>query len=336
MTAQPTVAVILAAGLGKRMRSELPKVLHEVNGEAMIDHVLRAVGEAGVERVYVVVGHKGELVRARVGNRAVCVDQPERLGTGHAVLMAEPHLEGFAGNLLVTYGDMPLVSGATYRRMVERQAASQAAGVMLSAVFEDATGYGRIVRDERGEFLRVVEHRDATETERAINEVNTGVYCFDARLLFPALHKVGNANDQGEYYLTDVPEILIGSGQAFEVVVAEDPLETLGVNSRAQLAEVGKHLNQRLLAGLMEDGVTVTDPSTTRIESGCSVERDAVLEPFTILRGITRVSARAVVGPCTELIDASIGEEAVVRQSVVDSATVDPGEEVGPFDYVCE
>lgn len=302
MSNPPAIAgVVLAAGQGKRMRSEKPKVLHEVCGEAMIDHVLRAIGAAGADRTYVVTGHLGEQVQAHLGDRAQCIDQPERLGTGHAVMMAGPALADFTGNVLVAYGDMPLIKAETYRKLVETQQATGAACVMLTALLDPPRGYGRIIRDSAGRFERIVEEKDCTPEQAAIREVNTGLYVFDGPLLFAALKRVGNTNAQREYYLTDVPEILLKDGHVVESVITPDQVEILGVNSREQLAEVASLLRHRLLREVMDSGVTVIDPATTWIEHDVEIGHDAVIEPFTILRRGTKIGAGAHVGPYAEL-----------------------------------
>jgi bifunctional UDP-N-acetylglucosamine pyrophosphorylase / glucosamine-1-phosphate N-acetyltransferase len=246
MDDRPSAAVILAAGLGKRMKSTLPKVLHPICGEPMIDHVLRAVREAGVEKIYVVTGHMGEQVQAHIGARAVCVDQPERLGTGHAVMQTAPHLAGFAGYIIVTCGDTPLIRAGTFRRLAARVRERALAGAVLTAVLENPAGYGRIVRDSADGVRKIVEEKDATEAERQIREVNTGTYCFDARPLFEALKRVGNRNAQGEYYLTDVVEIMLEGGRRFEAITAEDWTEMIGINSREELAEAEGRMRNRI------------------------------------------------------------------------------------------
>jgi bifunctional UDP-N-acetylglucosamine pyrophosphorylase/glucosamine-1-phosphate N-acetyltransferase len=334
MADRPTAAVILAAGLGKRMCSSFPKVLHPVLGEPMIDHVLRAVETAGVKPLYMITGHQGMLVQAYVGARATCIDQPERLGTGHAVMQAEKALADFDGDVIVTCGDTPLITADTFKALVARRAENPAsAGIVLTAVLDDPTGYGRIVRAVDGSVTAIVEEKDASAEQRAIGEVNTGTYCFNAKLLFQALKRVKNENAQGEYYLTDVLGILIGEGHAFDAVVAADPAEMIGVNSRAQLAECSEILRRRVLARLMDEGVTITDPATTIIDAGVKIGMDTTVDPFTIIRGATRIGDNCVIGPSVQMSDSLVGNRALVRQSILEGVEVREGEVVGPFAY---
>lgn len=331
MATRPTAALILAAGLGKRMRSSFPKVLHPVLGEPMLDHVLRAVQTAGVKPIYMITGHQGMLVEAYVGARATCIEQRERLGTGHAVMQAEKQLADFDGDVIVTCGDTPLISAETFQRLLDRRAEHPSAGIVLTAVLDNPKGYGRIVRGADGSVLRIVEEKDASEAERAINEVNTGAYCFDAKLLFGALKRVTNNNAQGEYYLTDVLGILIGDGHTFDAVVAGDPAEMLGVNSREQLAECSEILRRRVLRQHMENGVTITDPSTTIIDAGVKIGQDTTIDPFTILRGATKIGENCVIGPNATITDSVIASRAYVRHSVIEGSSVNEAEQVGPF-----
>ncbi len=331
MNIRPIAAVILAAGLGKRMRSELPKVLHPVCGKAMIDHALDAVEAAGVQKVLVVTGHKGEEVQAHIGQRALCVDQPERLGTGHAVMQAEAALAEFDGDVIITYGDMPLIKADTYRRLIAHMQSGGSPCVMLTTILENARGYGRIVRDAQGNFLRIVEEKDCNETELALREVNIGLYIFDSRKLFAALKRVTNNNAQGEYYLTDVPEILLKDGGTIDILVAEDPTEMLGVNSREQLAEVSGVLKGWTLSRLMDEGVGITDPASTWIEPDVRVGKETIIEPFTVLRGQTIIGEQCVIGPNCEISNAQVGARVKLRHVVVDGGVIGDGQELPPF-----
>ena len=327
-------AIVLAAGLGKRMKSELPKVLHPVCGAAMVSHVLSELEGAGVTRIVAVTGHKGELVRAEVGARAACVDQPQQLGTGHAVMMAEPALTDFAGAAIVTCGDTPLIRAETYAGLIAAQRASGSAGIVLTAVLPDATGYGRIIRGAGGGVEKIVEQKDANEAERAVREINTGTYLFDAQKLFKALKRVGTSNAQGEYYLTDVMEILLRDGERVEAVIAENAAEMMGVNSRAHLAEAAAVMNARLVRQLMEDGVTVVDPAATWVDRGVKVGVNTVIEPGCVLRGKTTIGEGCVIGPHSEVRDAVIGDACVVRHSVVEETRVPRDTTIGPYLHV--
>jgi bifunctional UDP-N-acetylglucosamine pyrophosphorylase/glucosamine-1-phosphate N-acetyltransferase len=306
----PAAVVVLAAGEGTRMRSALPKVLHPVCGRSLLGHVLDAVAPLGAAHTLVVVGHGRDAVTAALPPGVTAVVQEEQRGTGHAVRVALDAVPDLDGTVVVTYGDMPLLPTATLERLV---AAHDGGATVLTARFAEPYGYGRIVRDADGYVAAIVEERDATDEQRAIDEVNGGVYAFDAAALRGALAKLSTDNAQGEEYLTDVVALI---GRAKPVVGTEE--ELAGVNDRAQLAAVAAVLRDRVLAGLMASGVTVVDPATTWVDATVTVEPDVTIEPFTRLRGTTRVETGAVVGPHAEVVDAVVG----------------PGATVGPFAYL--
>jgi bifunctional UDP-N-acetylglucosamine pyrophosphorylase/glucosamine-1-phosphate N-acetyltransferase len=230
------VALILAAGKGKRMKSDLAKVLHKLNGRYIVEYVIDAVRQAGLERQILVIGHQAEKVeKALSGIGVEFALQAQQLGTGHAVMMAEPLLDGFRGDLVVLCGDMPLVKPRTIRRLIDERHKLGAAAVVLTAILDDPAKYGRIIRDEKGLLKAIVEYRDADNQVRGIKEVNTGAYCFDWEKLQPILRHLGDDNDQGEYYLTDSVSILVGQGEPVGAIVAEDPNEGFGINSASEL-----------------------------------------------------------------------------------------------------
>lgn len=317
-------AVVLAAGMGKRMKSEIPKVLHRVAGKPMVAHVLDAVYEAGASRAVVVVGHKGELVQRAVGDRARCVVQAEQLGTGHAVMQAEEALSDYTGTVLVVAGDTPLVTGSTLRKLVEAHRDSGAAATVLTAVLDDPAGYGRVVRSTEGSVVKIVEHKDASPAELAIREINTGIFVFDKEKLFSALALVDNDNAQGEYYLPDVITIMLGRGEKVGAEVTETPEETLGVNSRAQLAAVEAVLRRRINGRLMDQGVTLIDPESTFIDQDVEIGRDTVIYPFTVIEGSTRIGKNCTIGPSVHIVDSEIGDGAVCEHTVLRKAKVEP------------
>ena len=238
------IALILAAGKGTRMKSSMPKVLHKVGGVPMVEQVLRAVKAAGTQRQVVVVGFGGEAVQEYLGDRAETVVQEQQLGTGHAVMQAEPLLSGLSGTLLVTCGDTPLVTEDTFRSLLAHHEDTQAAATVLTAVMPDPTGYGRVIRNEKGQVVKIVEQKDGSPEELAVREVNAGIYCFDMELLWQMLHNVTNNNAQGEYYLTDIIGMLVDAGKVVSAFAAPDYKETLGVNSRLQMAEAEQVLTQ--------------------------------------------------------------------------------------------
>ena len=315
---QPSAVVVLAAGEGTRMRSATPKVLHEACGRTLLGHVLAAVEPLGATHVLAVVGHGRDAVVRALPEWAAPVVQEEQRGTGHAVRLALDAVPDLAGPVLVLYGDMPLVTTETLRRLLD---AHDGDLTLCTAREPDPTGYGRILRDDTGRVTGIVEERDATPEQRAIDEVNAGIYVFDAAALRAALGKLSTDNAQGEEYLTDTVGIL-GGGTG----VVADATEVAGVNDRAQLAAAGAALRDRTLAALMRAGVAVVDPSTTWVDVTVRVEPDATVEPFTRLRGTTTVAAGAVVGPFVEAVDATIGDDARVGPF----AYLRPGTVLGP------
>jgi bifunctional UDP-N-acetylglucosamine pyrophosphorylase/glucosamine-1-phosphate N-acetyltransferase len=325
------VAVILAAGQGTRMYSGLPKVLHSVAGQPMIDHVLMAVRDLDPVRIYVVTGFMADKVKEHCGRRAICVEQKRRLGTAHALRQVEPHLRDFKGNVLVTVGDAPLIRPETLRELVKRRKAHQVAATVLTTVLDNPRGYGRVVRNRDGTVRKIVEEKDTNVYEADIREINTGIYVFDCQRLLEALRRVGNKNAQREYYLTDTIEILGRLKFEVEAVVAEDPTEVIGVNSRADLARAEAFFRQRIAAAVMEQGVTVIDPATTYIDRQVRIGRDSVIQPFTILEGRCEIGEGARIGPHVHLIDSKVGSGSHLRFCCVDKAEIGADVRIGPY-----
>ncbi|MBE3552156.1 MAG: bifunctional UDP-N-acetylglucosamine diphosphorylase/glucosamine-1-phosphate N-acetyltransferase GlmU [Kyrpidia tusciae] len=326
-------AVVLAAGLGTRMKSRRHKVVHEVCGQPMIRHVVDHLKASQVDRIVVVVGHLAEQVRAVLGDDVEYVFQERALGTGHAVLQAAPLLEGTEGQTLVVCGDTPLIRPETFQRLADVQRMTGAAAAVLTAVVDHPEGYGRIVRD--GDQIRaIVEEKDADEQIRAIREVNAGTYCFDTEQLFDAVRRLDNGNRQGEYYLTDCAEILQKDGRRVTPVLLEDAGEMAGVNDRVQLAAVEESMRRRILEYWMREGVTVVDPRSTYVDSDVVIGRDTVIFPGTWLQAGTRIGEDCRIGPAARL-SASVVEDGVrVEESVVLGSTLRSGCTVGPFAYV--
>ncbi len=330
--------VVLAAGEGTRMKSKTPKVLHEICGRSLVGHVVSAARELDPRHLCVVVGHAREQVTAHLeehyaGTRTAV--QYEQNGTGHAVRMALEELGEIDGTVVVVCGDTPLLSGGTLGALAATHAADGNAVTVLTAEVPDSTGYGRIVRDAvSGAVTAIVEHKDATEEQRAVKEINSGVFAFDGRLLADALSKVRTDNSQGEEYLTDVLGILREAGHRVGASVAVDHREILGINNRVQLAEARALMNRRLLEAAMTAGVTVVDPASVQVDVTVTFERDAVVHPGTQLLGATHVAEDAEVGPNTRLKDTTVGRGARVDNAVADSAVVGEGASVGPFAYL--
>lgn len=328
---QETVAVILAAGKGTRMKSALPKVLHAVGGKSMLRHVMTAAEQAGAKRMLVVVGFGGDKVQAEIGAAAEFVLQAEQLGTGHAMMQVQPVLAGFSGTILLLCGDTPLLTGQALLDLVAAHQQSGAAATVLTAMPADATGYGRILRDESGQVLGIVEQKDATAEQKQIGEINTGIYCFEAAPLFAALAGLTCNNAQKEYYLTDVLAILAQAGQQVGAVEVADFQETLGINSRLQLAEAEKILRQRKLVELMDSGVTVMDPASTFVDASVSVGEDTVLYPFTWLEGETTIGRDCRIGPNSRISDSQLGDAVTLHFSYAHECKIAGGVSVGPY-----
>lgn len=306
----PLAVVVLAAGEGKRMRSSLAKTLHEVAGRPILEHVLRAVAPLAPARTVVLVGVGGEQVRARFGERVnltfVTQDFSSGYGTGHALRQAAAGLEGFEGNVMVLNGDGPLLRTATLAALAS--ALDGASGMALvTCHFSDPTGLGRIVRDESGRLAAIVEEKDATPAQRAITEVNPGVYLFDASV-FQRATLLSNDNASGEYYITDLPAIYLRAGEPVHTVTVDDETELLGVNDKAQLAEAERVLRERVRRRWLQEGVTMLDPPTTFIDDRVELARDVVLEQGVVLRGGTTVGAGARVGAYSVLTDHAVAE----------------------------
>ncbi|MFF8371504.1 bifunctional UDP-N-acetylglucosamine diphosphorylase/glucosamine-1-phosphate N-acetyltransferase GlmU [Streptomyces lydicus] len=339
---RPAAVVVLAAGEGTRMKSATPKVLHALCGRSLVGHVVAASRELDPENLVVVVGHAREQVQAHLAEVDPAVRtavQHEQKGTGHAVRTALEQLSDSGvvldGTVIVVCGDTPLLTGETLRRLGETHAADGNAVTVLSAEVPDATGYGRIVREAgTGAVTAIVEHKDATDAQRAIREINSGVFAFDARLLVDALGKVRTDNSQGEEYLTDVLGIVREAGHRVGAAVAADHREILGINNRVQLAEARRLLNERLLERAMLAGVTVVDPASTFVDVSVTFEQDATVHPGTQLLGSTHVGTGAEVGPHARLTDTSVAEGAVVSFTVAEGARIGAGANVGPYAYL--
>ncbi|QSB17092.1 bifunctional UDP-N-acetylglucosamine diphosphorylase/glucosamine-1-phosphate N-acetyltransferase GlmU [Natronosporangium hydrolyticum] len=331
--------MVLAAGHGKRMRSTLPKVLHPLLGRTLLGHVLTAAEPLAAERTLVVVGVGADQVSAHlaeVAPKSVPVVQSEQLGTGHAVrtaLAALPESE-LTGTVLVLNGDLPLLRPETLTELVERHEASGAAATLLTAAVPDPTGLGRIRRGPRGDFAGIVEERDASAAQRAIQEINVGCYAFDAAALQTVLGQLSRDNAQREEYLTDAAGILLERGASVAVHQVADPIEALGCNDRAELAAARAQLRDRINREWLRAGVTIIDPATTWLDVTVTLGTDAVIEPHCQLRGATAVGERATVGPESTLTDCLVAEDAVVVRTHAVGAEVGPGAQVGPFSYL--
>ncbi|MBQ1055418.1 bifunctional UDP-N-acetylglucosamine diphosphorylase/glucosamine-1-phosphate N-acetyltransferase GlmU [Micromonospora sp. C32] len=319
------------------MKSSLPKVLHPLLGRTLLGHVLAAAGPLGADRTVVVVGHGADQVRAHltdVAPAATAVLQERQLGTGHAVRIALDAVPDATGTVVVINGDVPLLRPETVQALVEAHEDAAAAATVLAAEVPDPTGLGRIVRDVQGQLEQIVEERDASPQQRALREINAGIYAFDVARLREALGKLSTDNDQGEEYLTDVFALLRDAGEPVAVHCAADHVETLGCNDRVELSALRRLLRDRVNEGWMRTGVSILDPHTTWIDVTVTVERDAVIDQNTQLQGATVVGAGALVGPDTTLVDTVVGAGASVVRSHALGAEVGPEASVGPYAYL--
>jgi bifunctional UDP-N-acetylglucosamine pyrophosphorylase/glucosamine-1-phosphate N-acetyltransferase len=328
--------IVLAAGEGTRMKSATPKVLHSVSGRSLLGHVLHAVNHLNPSELRIVVGSGREAVEAHIAQiapQATTVFQEHRGGTGHAAQLA---LAGTApkGTVLVLAGDTPLLSGDSLAQFVQAHTSGKFAASVLTAEHPEPTGYGRIIRDDGFELLRIVEEKDTTDDEKFIYEINSGVYAFDGEKLAASIGKLTNANAQGELYLTDVIEILKSAGESIAAIMIDDFTETLGVNDRVQLAESAAMLRDRINDQWMHAGVTIIDPTTTWIDSTVELSNDVTLHPGTALLGSTKVATGAVIGPRTTLTDCVVKEGAQVLESIAIQTVIGELATVGPFTYL--
>ncbi len=341
---RPISAIVLAAGEGTRMRSRTPKVLHTLCGRPMLLHVIDSLSALPLERVIVVVGHGADVVTSALAPLLPTripvefIEQTVQLGTGDAVSVAlsaahfdDPDRED---DVIVLAGDQPLLRPETLATLATVQREQDAAAAVLTAVLDDPSGLGRVLRDRDGRVSRIVEHADATDEELELHEINTSIYCFKRNLLAPALRRITPANAQGEYYLTDAIEVLRSAGHRVVASVAEDPDEALGVNDHAQLASAEAALRERINIHWMRAGVSIVDPSRTYIDAGVQLAPDVRLLPGTMLEGTTVLGSGCVVGPDTRLVDTVVGADVVIQNSVARNAEIGDGCLIGPFAHL--
>jgi len=341
-TTKDSAVLVLAAGAGTRMRSDTPKVLHTLGGRSMLSHTLHAVTKVAPQYLVAVLGKDRERIAPVVGELATQLGRPieiavqeQQLGTGHAALCGLAALpEDFDGTVVITSGDIPLLDADTLADLIAGHSSEQAAVTVLTTTVPDARGYGRILRTQDGEVIAIVEETDATPQQRAIREINAGVYAFDIAALRSALSRLSSDNAQHELYLTDAISIVRADGQVVHAKHVEDSALVAGVNDRVQLADLGAELNRRVVATHQRAGVTVTDPATTWIDVKVTIGRDTVIAPGTQLLGVTRIGSHCRIGPDTTLTDTQVGDRASVIRTHGAEAIVGDGAEVGPFSYL--
>jgi bifunctional UDP-N-acetylglucosamine pyrophosphorylase/glucosamine-1-phosphate N-acetyltransferase len=327
-------AVILAAGKGTRMKSDLPKVLHQVNGKAMISYVIEAAQESGADKSVLVVGHGAEQVRAALGHDLAYALQMPQWGTGHALQCAVPAIDPACRSILVLCGDTPLITAQTLQALMAEFQKSQSACTVLTTMMEDPFGYGRIVRDADGRIAKIIEEKDADYEQKQIKEVNTAIYCFDYQLLLSVINDLDNDNRQREYYLTDLLELLSQKGHKVHSMLLADSDEVMGINDRIQLAQAACILRKKKNRSLMAAGVSIVDSANTYIEDDVEIGIDTVIEPYTFIRGRTVIGCACQIGPNTDIDSAVIGNKCQIRQSTIVGCHMGNDCNIGPFSYM--
>lgn len=339
-----TTIIIMAAGKGKRMKSSLPKVLHEILGRSLLEHLLLTAFKLNPARILVIIGNKAELVKDTIEKRMPediykkieWIEQQEQLGTGDAVRQCTPVLKNFNGPTIILSGDVPLLTSDTLNNLLKFHQKEKAVATILTTHLDNPFGYGRILRTDTGQVVGIVEEKDAMTEEKHIKEINTGTYCFDWQVLAKILPSLRNDNAQDEYYLTDVIHILNKGGKTITAYKAQDSVETLGISDRKDLANIIALVQKRINSYWMELGITIIDPSGVYIDYDVIIGKDTIIYPFTMLQGKTRIGETCQIGPCTHLLNAVIGNEVKIRFSLINNSTILNYTEVGPFAHLRE
>lgn len=327
-------SVILAAGMGTRMKSQMPKVVHKVCGKELCKWVIDESKKAGAQKVVTIIGHKADMVRPIIEDETEIAIQAEQKGTGHAVMQAVDFIRNYDGYVVILNGDTPLIQAQTVSKAIEYHKESGNQATVITAILDDATGYGRIVRNADGNVIKIVEQKDASEEEKKINEINSGMYVFDAQSLVYALGKLTPNNAQGEYYLTDTLEILLETGKKIGAYAIEDNDEIRGINNRIQLSEAEEIMRNRINRRHMTEGVTFINPSATYIEADVVIGADSIIGPNVELKGKTIIGENCVIGQGSRIENAEIGNNVEVMSSVVLDSKIGDNTNVGPFAYV--
>lgn len=329
-----TAVIIMAAGKGKRMKSNLPKVLHNLAGKPILNYVLDTVDQLEAKRKILIVGYKSDHIRELIGDKIEYVEQKEQLGTAHAVLQTKRLLSDFKGDVLILSGDVPFLTVKILKKLLKYHQANNFCCTLVSTILKNPKGYGRIIRDKKGEINGIIEEVDLSAEKKKITEVNSGIYCVNKDKLFQALEKITPDNKQGEYYLTDLVEISLKEGLTVGNIIVNDYSEILGINSRLDLTDASRKVYKKTLQDLMLQGVTIVDPNSTFVERGVKIGQDTIIYPFTIIEKDTKIESGCLIGPYSHLIDADIGKGVRVWASIIESSTVKEGANIGPYAHL--
>lgn len=328
---------ILAAGKGKRMKSEIPKVLHEICGQPIIYYILSEVSKLNPGNVYIIIGHGRDLVKSYLRENFPEVNivvQDRQLGTAHAIQMVKAAGGRFGNEMLVLSGDSPLITSETLLKLIDARSSSKSPVSVLTSTVKDPSGYGRVVKDGKGNILKIIEEADAGPGEKKINEVNSSAYCFETGALFENIDKINTKNKQEEYYLTDIIGMFIEKGHKVSCLLTDDHLEAMGINDRFQLSLAEKVIQHRISKRLMEGGVTIKNPGTTYIEEMVTIGSDTIIEPSSILKGKTKIGKGSLIGPFSQITDSEIGQGSTVNASVIIGSKIGANNNIGPNSYI--
>lgn len=328
------MAVVLAAGEGKRMKSKNSKVIHKICGKTLVEWVVDAAGSCGIKESVIVVGHRQDQVRECLKDRVSYAVQEKQLGTGHAVMQAVKYLEGKEGHVIILCGDTPLITSDTIEKAIKFHIGNKCGATVITADFEDPAGYGRIVRDSSGNVLKIVEDKDASTEEKNIKEINSGIYCFNIKDILASLKELNNNNIQGEYYLTDTLEIILKKGSKVGAIKISDSSEILGINDRVQLSKAGEVIKKRILEMHMRAGVTIIDPKSVYIDDGVKIGMDTVIYPGSYIEAGSIIGEECIIGPNSRVVGSTIGNDTEINNSVIIDSIVGDKTHIGPFAYL--
>jgi bifunctional UDP-N-acetylglucosamine pyrophosphorylase / glucosamine-1-phosphate N-acetyltransferase len=329
--------IVLAAGEGKRMKSEVPKVLHHILGKPILYYVLSTVSKLKPRNIFVIAGHKKEAVSEYIEKnfkQVMVIIQEKQLGTANAVYMAKDKKNIFGRYTLVLSGDAPMIRPSTLKKLVESKSRSESGAYIITSIFPEPEGYGRVIKDGQRNIIKIVEEADATVKEKKINEINASFYCFDTGVLFENIGKIKTTNAQKEYYLTDIIGVLVEKGEKVGCLRISDYAEVMGINNRMQLSSVENLMQKRINQGFMKNGVTIKNPESCYIESTVVIENDVIIEPYCFIKGETRIGKNSVVGPFCHIIDTVIGEGTRINSSVIIGSSIRDNVNIGPYSYI--